>query len=69
MSVRAKRIIEVVKIDGTWYYWQCKAGNGKVLFRSPSFNTKYHCKKQAEREYAICKRAKIRTEYLERGKR
>lgn len=69
MKKRYQRIVELIEKRqksnrGKWY-WHVKAGNGKILFGSETFNTKYHCKRQAVEECRIYNKAKVKGVYRE----
>ena len=65
-----ERLVELVEKKqksnrGKWH-WRCKDGNGRILFSSETFNTKFHCQRQAMKEYLIYLKAKVKAVYKER---
>ena len=76
MNIEKKRLDRIIQVfeksqssrRGKWY-WNCRAGNGRILFSSETFNTKYHCKEQAVKEFDICTKAGVDCEYRELKRR
>jgi len=67
---RVSRIVELVEKrqksnKGKWH-WRCKAGNGRILFHSETFNTKFHCKRMAQDLCVVYSKAKVKGIYREK---
>jgi len=70
MYKRNERIVELVEKRqksnrGKWH-WRCKAGNGRILFSSETFNTKFHCKRMALELAVVFSKAKVKGVYREK---